>query len=65
MIINVFEKESRNQYIFDNAVGFREENNTLTVWDCRGRKYQFTNYVYRVEYESEGRYETNMERIHC
>ncbi len=55
MIINVFEKESRNQYIFDNAVGFKEENNTLTVWDYKGRKYQFANCVYSVDYESEGK----------
>lgn len=58
MIINVFEKESRNQYIFDNAEDFEEENNILTVWDCKGRKHQFTNCVYSVEYdigESEGK----------
>lgn len=57
MIIHVFEKESRNQYIFDNAEDFEEENNILTVWDSRGRKHQFTNCVYNVEYsmgESEG-----------
>ena len=62
MIINVFEKESRNQYInqyiFDNAEDFEEENNIFTGWDCKGRKHQFTNYVYSVEYdidESEGK----------
>lgn len=60
MTINVIENSNENKqvfwqiHVFENADDFEMENNVLTVWDSRGRKHQFTNCVYSVDYESEG-----------